>query len=87
MIEPVRPRWRKSRRSGTGDNCVEIAGLDGMRAVRDSKDPDGGVLAFDTAVWSSLIGRIKRGEFDIGGPDPSGYVASAECITAMIKEM
>jgi hypothetical protein len=65
MIEPARPQWRKSRRSGTGDNCVEIAGLVGLRAVRDSKDPDGGVLALDAAAWNSLIAQIKRGEFDV----------------------
>ncbi|MFC5749969.1 DUF397 domain-containing protein [Actinomadura rugatobispora] len=58
--------WRKSSRSSpAGENCVEIAGLVGLRAVRDSKEPDGGVLAFDAAAWNSLIARIKRGEFDI----------------------
>jgi hypothetical protein len=37
--------WRKSTFSGN-ENCVEIALTPGGFAVRDSKDPDGAVLAF-----------------------------------------
>ncbi len=37
--------WRKSRRSGGGDNCVEVAfASDGSVGVRDSKDRTGPVL-------------------------------------------
>lgn len=51
--------WRKSSRStSTGGNCVELAGVAGAVAVRDSKDPEGPVLlltreALRTAVQSA----------------------------------
>ena len=50
--------WRKSSRSGQGnnDNCVEIAFAGPAVAVRDSKNPAAGVLAFPTAVWGTFIG-------------------------------
>ncbi len=48
--------WHKSSySSGNGDNCVEVAALpDGGRAIRDSKDPDGGMLVLAPAQWREL---------------------------------
>lgn len=53
--------WRKSSYSGgNGGDCVEVAVLtDARRAVRDSKDPDGGALVFGTGDWLAFIERIK----------------------------
>jgi hypothetical protein len=36
-------RWKKSSRSGAGNNCVEVATLNDGRAVRDSNNPTGGL--------------------------------------------
>lgn len=59
-------RWIKAARSNpTGDNCVELAGLPGGIAVRDSKDPDGPVLRFTADAWRGLTGRIREAEFDL----------------------
>ncbi|MFZ0118119.1 MAG: DUF397 domain-containing protein [Pseudonocardiaceae bacterium] len=58
-------RWSKSSWSGAGNNCVEVAGLDGgARAVRDSKNPDGGHLTFTGVEWLAFTAGIRAGEFD-----------------------
>jgi hypothetical protein len=45
--------WRKSSRSnGDGNVCVEIAFVPGATAVRDSKNPAGGVLVVPTTTWN-----------------------------------
>ena len=55
--------WRKSTHSGSGDQCVEVAPLsDDLRAVRDSKDPDGQALVLTPPAWRSLLGAIKHAQ-------------------------
>jgi hypothetical protein len=54
--------WRKSSRSGSGDQCVEMAALSrGLRAVRDSKDPAGPALVLTPSACRSLLDTIKEG--------------------------
>ena len=59
----TRAEWRKSSRSGgNGGNCVEVArNLSRVVAVRDSKNPNGPALGFDTTSWTSFVGAIKEG--------------------------
>lgn len=62
----ARAEWRKSTRSGTSGNCVEVAVADlGQRVgVRDSTDPAGPVLVFGRTAWTVFIGGVKLGRFD-----------------------
>ena len=59
--------WRKSTRSGSSGNCVEVADNlpGGQVALRDSKDPSGPVLVFTAAEWAAFVGGAKDGEFDL----------------------
>jgi hypothetical protein len=59
--------WRKSSYSGSnGGNCVEVAdNLPAAVAVRDSKDPDGTVLAFTPDEWRAFTVAINGGEFGL----------------------
>ncbi|GAB3280738.1 hypothetical protein GCM10027589_07780 [Actinocorallia lasiicapitis] len=48
--------WRKSSYSGpTGEECVEVAGLPAVIAVRDSKNPDQAALIFGRGTFASLV--------------------------------
>lgn len=51
--------WRKSRRSVGNGECVEVAPMTGMVAVRDSKDPDGAVLVYNSAQWRSFLAEAR----------------------------
>ncbi|MFF3003258.1 DUF397 domain-containing protein [Kitasatospora sp. NPDC057940] len=57
--------WRKSSYSGPdGGDCIEVAsGLPTRIPVRDSKDPDGPVLAFPADAWRAFIAAVHEGEF------------------------
>ena len=56
--------WRKAQRSVANGACVELAPVDGMVAMRDSKDPDGPVLMYTAAEWGAFLHGAKAGEFD-----------------------
>ncbi|MER7206771.1 MULTISPECIES: DUF397 domain-containing protein [Streptosporangium] len=52
--------WRKSSLSGSdGGDCVEVAHLNGLTAIRDSKNPTGPTLTLTPAQWRSFIGHLK----------------------------
>ncbi|MFI0373205.1 DUF397 domain-containing protein [Actinomadura sp. 1N219] len=57
--------WRKASRSDSeGGACVEVGGAASVVAFRDSKDPDGPVLAFDRAAFGALVSGIQAGRYD-----------------------
>jgi uncharacterized protein DUF397 len=60
MISPDLSRavWRKSSRSSSEPNCVEIAHLPAsLTAIRDSKNPTAPALTFPTPSWSRFLHR------------------------------
>lgn len=62
--------WHKSPLSSNNGSCVEVSRgsgtLDGYIGVRDSKNPEGAVLAFTPKEWQCFIASSKDGEFDRG---------------------
>jgi hypothetical protein len=59
-----RARWKKSTRSGSNGDCVEVTTLSGLVAVRDSKDRQGPVLAFTGLAWEAFLDGARKGGFD-----------------------
>jgi hypothetical protein len=64
-VELSRIEWRKASYSANGGGtCVEAGTIGQAVAVRDSKDPDGPVLAVAPQTWRAFTDRVKT-----GGPD------------------
>lgn len=43
---------------------MEVGGAVSVVALRDSKDPDGPVLAFDRAAFGALVADVQAGRYD-----------------------
>jgi hypothetical protein len=57
--------WRTSSFSGNNGTCVEVAALpDGRIAVRNSNQPEQGIVLFTRAEMEAWIHGVKAGEFD-----------------------
>ncbi|WP_149184056.1 DUF397 domain-containing protein [Streptomyces sp. TRM49041] len=66
-------RWRKSSYSnGSGGDCVEVVDdHPGIVPVRDSKVPDGPVVALSARAWVPFIAAVKAGARERQGARPS----------------
>jgi Domain of unknown function (DUF397) len=51
--------WRKSSRSVSGGNCVEISSNDHVIGVRDSKNPNGPVMVVAPVEWTYFLAVIQ----------------------------
>jgi hypothetical protein len=61
----ITAEWKKSARSNSQGNCVEMAALqDGQVAVRNSRFPDGPALVYTRPEIEALILGAKDGDFD-----------------------
>lgn len=62
-IDLTDAQWVKSRYSGNGGECIEIApNFPGLVPVRDSKNPTGPALAFPATAFTSFLAAVKRGD-------------------------
>jgi hypothetical protein len=52
--------FRKSSHSGDQAECVEVADLPCGAAVRDSKHPSLGHIAFPAAEWDAFLASAQR---------------------------
>jgi Domain of unknown function (DUF397) len=65
MVDLFTAVWRRSSFSNGLALCVEVTLLDdGRIAVRNSNDPDAGVVLFTRAEMDAWIKGVKAGEFD-----------------------
>lgn len=49
--------WRTSSYSASNGACVEVNDIEPEIRVRDTKDRDGGQLAFGRETWQAFLGR------------------------------
>ena len=56
--------WRKSTRSGSNGQCVEVRRVDDAIEIRDSKNQSGPSLRFTVSEWAAFADGTKDGEFD-----------------------
>jgi hypothetical protein len=61
--------WHKSTFSGSS-GCVEVATLDHLVGVRDTKDRQGPILVFRYDEWDAFLAGVRGGEFDLPSPQP-----------------
>jgi hypothetical protein len=74
MVDLSGAGWEKSQFSNNGGDCVEWtevgapdhakAGERGVVVLRDSKDPEGGVLVFSHSEMSAWVRAAKAGQLD-----------------------
>ncbi|HWB35712.1 MAG TPA: DUF397 domain-containing protein [Rugosimonospora sp.] len=57
--------FRKSSHSEGANGCVETCVRDARHLVRDSKDPEGDLLALKRDAWAAMVSQIKRGVYDL----------------------
>ncbi|MFI0444217.1 DUF397 domain-containing protein [Actinomadura sp. 6N118] len=54
-------KWRKSSQSTSqGGECVELAAVPGVVAVRDSKDPEGPMLVFTVKAFRRFAEGVRH---------------------------
>jgi Domain of unknown function (DUF397) len=51
--------WRVATYTGGQGNCVEVADDAGAVVVRDTKDRDGGTLAFGATAWERFTASLR----------------------------
>ncbi|KAA2255469.1 DUF397 domain-containing protein [Solihabitans fulvus] len=58
------PTWRKSSRSSNQTTCVELSVSVELTSIRDTKNRNGGTLAFADMPYQVFLNAIKAGRFD-----------------------
>jgi hypothetical protein len=56
--------WTKASGSSSNGGCVEVASIDDMVAVRDSKNPEAAPLYFSRREIRFFLDAVRAGEFD-----------------------
>ncbi|MFI1352854.1 DUF397 domain-containing protein [Streptomyces sp. NPDC020898] len=64
-VDLTNATWAKSDLSNGGDNCLEVAFVDGVVALRDSNDigdPDARILVVSEDDYRAFVGGIAKGQ-------------------------
>jgi uncharacterized protein DUF397 len=61
VLDWSQAEWRKSSRSGSTSNCVEVAVDADSVGVRDTKDRGGAVLVFPLPEWAAFVAALRNG--------------------------
>ncbi|WP_367133376.1 DUF397 domain-containing protein [Saccharothrix sp. HUAS TT1] len=56
----INQRWRKSSRSASDAQCVELAVGERVAGVRDTKNRGGGTLVFGARAFAAFLTDVKR---------------------------
>lgn len=56
--------WIKASASQGQGECVEVRRKGDVVEVRDSKNPDAGIMRYTPREWSAFLNGAKQGEFD-----------------------
>jgi Domain of unknown function (DUF397) len=56
----INQTWRKSSRSVSDAQCVELAVGEQVTGVRDTKNRDGGTLVFGVRAFTAFLADVKR---------------------------
>jgi hypothetical protein len=60
-MERAERNWRKASYSNGQGDCVEVADDARVVLVRDTKDRDGGTLAFSADAWRRFLAEQRLG--------------------------
>ncbi len=63
--EPDITAWRRSSYSGGNGACVEVAAAPARVLLRDSKDPDGPILAVGTPQWGEFMHQLSVSRYSM----------------------
>lgn len=65
LVDLTNASWTKSTKcDNSSGNCVEVAFLDNIVAVRNSTEPLGPTLLHTRPEWEAFLAGVRAGEFD-----------------------
>ena len=57
--------WRTSSQTQGNGECVQVALTPSVAGIRDSKQPDGGVVVTTFPAWDAFRRAVQRAELDL----------------------
>lgn len=76
------PYWRKSSASSTAD-CIEVAYIEDVVLVRDSKDLAGPVISVSPESWATFLYNLCASTVSISNdPTSVGFPKTASSLTS-----